>query len=133
MWNYLSCELGIVVIGPNVRGSAGYGRTYVRLDDRNRREDAVRDIGALLDWIAKEPGMDGSRVAIAGGSYGGYLTLDVLIRYGDRLRAGIEMGGIADFVSLLQGTRGSDVECARLEFGDDGDPGTNQFLARSRH
>jgi dipeptidyl aminopeptidase/acylaminoacyl peptidase len=68
-------ELGIAVIAPNVRGSSGYGKTYLKLDNAEKREDSVKDIGALLDWIAQQPELDASRVAVAGGSYGGYMTL----------------------------------------------------------
>src|SRR4029079_17386003 len=64
-------ELGVAVIYPNVRGSAGYGKTYLLLDNAEKREDSVKDIGALLDWIAKQPELDASRVAVTGGSYGG--------------------------------------------------------------
>ena len=131
LWNYLSCELGIAVIQPNVRGSSGYGWTYSELDNGRRREDAVQDIGALLSWIGQQPDLDSSRVGIAGGSYGGYLTLAALIRYGDHLRAGIDVAGVADFVTFLQGTRTTDLEAFRVEFGDERDPGTNRFLRRS--
>jgi dipeptidyl aminopeptidase/acylaminoacyl peptidase len=127
-WNYITCEQGIAVIEPNVRGSTGFGATYTALDDGRRREDAVRDIGSLIDWIGRQPDLDGTRVAVAGGSYGGYLALAALIRYGDRLRAGLDLAGITDFVSCLRGTRAADLAAARLEFGDERDPGTSEFL-----
>src|SRR5262249_42727555 len=69
--NFFLNELGIALIFPNVRGSAGYGLSYLRLDNGRRREDAAKDVGALLDWIGRQPDLDASRVAVRGGSYGG--------------------------------------------------------------
>jgi dipeptidyl aminopeptidase/acylaminoacyl peptidase len=66
-------ELGVAVIAPNVRGSAGYGKTYLTLDDGYLREDSVKDIGALLDWIEKQPELDSKNVLVDGGSYGGMI------------------------------------------------------------
>ncbi len=84
--NYILNELGVAVIVPNVRGSSGYGKTYLKLDNGKLREDSVKDIGALLDWIATQPDLDASRVVVTGGSYGGYMVLAVLTHYSDRLR-----------------------------------------------
>src|SRR5690606_34272985 len=78
-------ELGIAVIAPNVRGSSGYGKTYVRLDNGAKREDSVKDIGALLDWIATQDDLDRNRVMVYGGSYGGYMVLASMTHYNDRL------------------------------------------------
>jgi dipeptidyl aminopeptidase/acylaminoacyl peptidase len=121
-------ELGVTLIYPNVRGSSGYGRTYAHLDDGLRREDAVKDVGALLDWIAAQPDLDASRVAVTGGSYGGFLALAVLVRYGDRLRAGTCQAGISNLVTLLEQTKGFRLDAARLEFGDERDPGVREAL-----
>ncbi|MCZ6825063.1 MAG: prolyl oligopeptidase family serine peptidase, partial [Gemmatimonadetes bacterium] len=85
---------GITLITPNVRGSTGYGRTFTTLDDWYLREDAVRDIGALLDWIGEQPDLDASRVAVIGGSYGGYMVLASLVHYSPRLRCGIDIVGV---------------------------------------
>ena len=74
---FLVAEAGIAVLEPNVRGSDGYGKTYLSLDNGMKREDSVKDIGALLDWIAQQPGLDATRVLVTGGSYGGYMTLAV--------------------------------------------------------
>ncbi|HEX5106568.1 MAG TPA: prolyl oligopeptidase family serine peptidase, partial [Pirellulaceae bacterium] len=92
-------ELGVAVILPNVRGSAGYGKTYLKLDNAELREDSVKDIGALLDWIAKQPELDASRVAVSGGSYGGYMVLASLVMHGERIKAGIDNVGIANFIT----------------------------------
>jgi len=115
-------ELGIAILSPNVRGSSGYGKTYLKLDNAELREDSVRDIGALLDWIAKQPELDKSRVAVIGGSYGGYMTLATLVHYGDRLRAGIDIVGIASFKSFLTNTAAYRQDLRRVEYGDERDP-----------
>src|SRR5690606_2149829 len=97
MLQYYVGELGIAVVAPNVRGSAGYGKSYLKLDNGERREDAVRDIGTLLDWIARQPDLDADRVVVSGGSYGGYMVLASLTHYSDRLAAGVERVGISNF------------------------------------
>ena len=84
---YLVNELGYAVVAPNVRGSSGYGRSFLKLDDGALREDAVRDIGSLLVWIGLQPDLDRSRVVVMGGSYGGYMSLASMVNYGDRLPA----------------------------------------------
>jgi dipeptidyl aminopeptidase/acylaminoacyl peptidase len=121
-------ELGIAVIVPNVRGSTGYGKTYVALDDGAKREDAVKDIGALLDWIAREPELDASRVAVHGGSYGGYMVLASLVHFGDRLRAGVDIVGIANWITFLEKTSPYRADLRRVEYGDERDPKMRDFL-----
>ena len=115
-------ELGIAVICPNVRGSSGYGKTYLKLDNAEKREDSVKDIGALLDWIGKQPELDATRIAVAGGSYGGYMTLASLTHFGDRIKAGIDVVGIANFITFLERTAGYRVDLRRAEYGDERDP-----------
>lgn len=123
-------ELGIAVICPNVRGSAGYGKTYLQLDNAEKREDSVKDIGALLDWIATQQDLDASRVAVAGGSYGGYMTLASLTHYGDRIRAGIDVVGIANFLTFLERTAAYRVDLRRAEYGDERDPKMKEVFER---
>jgi dipeptidyl aminopeptidase/acylaminoacyl peptidase len=123
-------ELGIAVLDPNVRGSSGYGRTFVGLDDGVLREDAVRDIGALLDWIASQPDLDQNRVMVYGGSYGGYMVLASLVHYGDRLRGGVNMVGISDFISFLENTEAYRRDLRRAEYGDERDPEMQAFFER---
>ena len=125
---YYVNELGAAVIYPNVRGSAGYGKTWLTLDNGRRREDSVRDIGALLDWIAAVPDLNADRVAVTGGSYGGYMVLASLVHYGDRLRAGIERVGISNFVTFLENTQPYRQDLRRVEYGDERDPGMRAFL-----
>ena len=123
-------ELGLAVIAPNVRGSTGYGRTYTTLDNGDKREDSVKDIGALLDWIATQKDLDASRVGVYGGSYGGYMVLACLTHFGDRLRAGVEIVGISNFVTFLKSTSGYRQDLRRVEYGDERDPRMLEVLER---
>jgi dipeptidyl aminopeptidase/acylaminoacyl peptidase len=123
-------ELGIAVLAPNVRGSAGYGKTYLDLDNGYNRENAVRDIGALLNWIAKQPMLDSSRVAVFGGSYGGYLSLASLVHYNDRLRAGIDLYGISNFLTYMEHTASYRRDLRRVEYGDERDSVMRKFLIK---
>ncbi len=128
--NYWIEELGVALIRPNVRGSDGYGKSYLRLDNGFLREDSVRDIGALLDWIATQDDLDSSRVMVGGGSYGGYMVLASLTHYSDRLRGGSDMVGISNFVSFLENTQPYRRDLRRAEYGDERDPKMRAFLER---
>jgi len=123
-------ELGVAIIQPNVRGSSGYGKTFLRLDDTLRREDAVRDIAALLDWIAAHPRLDASRVLVSGGSYGGYMSLAVATNYPERIAGAIDIVGISHFVTFLQNTESYRRDLRRVEYGDERDPAMRAFLDR---
>ena len=123
-------ELGIAVIRPNVRGSAGYGKTYLKLDNAEKREDSVKDIGALLDWIEEQPELDASRVAVMGGSYGGYMVLASLVNFGERIRAGVDLVGIASFNTFLKTTSAYRRDLRRAEYGDERDPKMQAFFER---
>lgn len=127
---YYLNELGFAVIYPNVRGSAGYGKTYLKLDNAERREDSVKDIGALLDWIAKRPELDAQRVAVEGGSYGGYMVLASLTHFPDRLRAGTDVVGIANFITFLEKTAPYRRDLRRAEYGDERDPAMRAAFER---
>ena len=126
--NYLTQEMGIAIIKPNVRGSAGYGKSYLLLDNGKRREDAVKDIGSLLDWIKHNPTLDATRVAVSGGSYGGYMSLASMTHYADRLRCGIDRVGISNFVTFLENTRDYRRDLRRAEYGDERDQGMRILL-----
>ncbi|HEX8726965.1 MAG TPA: prolyl oligopeptidase family serine peptidase [Gemmatimonadaceae bacterium] len=122
-------RLGIAVLEPNVRGSTGFGKTFASLDDGRNRENAVRDIGALLDWIATQPDLDATRVAVIGGSAGGYLSLAALERYGDRLRCGVDLFGISSIPdALAESEHEFYPEVQRAEWGDERDPSMRAFL-----
>lgn len=129
-YSYLVNELGIVLIQPNVRGSAGYGKTFLSLDNGMRREDSVKDIGALLDWIATQPQLDASKVLVAGGSYGGYMSLAVSTLYGERIAGAISDVGISNFVTFLRNTESYRRDLRRVEYGDERDPEMAAFLER---
>ncbi|MDQ2961802.1 MAG: prolyl oligopeptidase family serine peptidase [Pseudomonadota bacterium] len=129
-WNYFIDELGIAVIEPNVRGSTGYGKTFVALDNGMKREDSVRDIGTLLDWIRTQPDLDADRVLVEGGSYGGYMVLGVATSFPDRIAGAVDIVGIANFVSFLESTESYRRDLRRVEYGDERDPAMREFLTR---
>jgi dipeptidyl aminopeptidase/acylaminoacyl peptidase len=119
---------GATVIGPNFRGSDGYGKSFLALDNQRLREDAVRDVLALLDWIADQPELDAGRVTLFGDSYGGYLVLATLVHASDRVRCGVDLFGITHFASFLEGTEEMHRDFRRAEYGDERDPETRAFL-----
>jgi len=129
-YQYLVNELGIAVLVPNVRGSSGYGKTYLAMDNGYKREESVKDIGALLDWIAQQPELDASRVGVTGGSYGGYMTLATLCTYNDRIRAAVDVVGISNFVTFLESTQEYRRDLRRVEYGDERDPKMREFLTK---
>lgn len=126
--NYLINELGLAIIYPNVRGSAGYGKSYLLLDNGLKREDPVKDIGALLDWIKTQPTLDSTRVGVTGGSYGGFMSLAVQTAYNDRIKAGIDIVGISNFVTFLKNTQDYRRDLRRAEYGDERDETMRAFL-----
>ncbi|HUG22462.1 S9 family peptidase [Piscinibacter sp.] len=129
-YNHFLNDLGIAVIEPNVRGSSGYGKTFLTLDNGTKREDSVRDIGAMLDWIATQPQLDASRVLVAGGSYGGYMSLAVSTHYAERIAGAIDVVGISNFVTFLQNTESYRRDLRRVEYGDERDPAMRAFLKK---
>jgi dipeptidyl aminopeptidase/acylaminoacyl peptidase len=127
---YMLHELGIAVLAPNVRGSSGYGKQYLRLDNGFLREDSVKDIGALLDWIKGRPELDASRVVVMGGSYGGYMVLASMTHYNERLLGGVDAVGISNFVTFLENTQDYRRDLRRVEYGDERDAEMRRFLER---
>jgi dipeptidyl aminopeptidase/acylaminoacyl peptidase len=127
---YVVNELGYAVVAPNVRGSSGYGKTYLALDNGQLREDAVKDVGALLVWLGLQTAFDSKHVVVSGESYGGYLTLATLVNFGERLRGGVDLAGIPDFVSYLTNTAPYAQQQRRAEYGDERDPDMRTFLRR---
>jgi dipeptidyl aminopeptidase/acylaminoacyl peptidase len=128
--NFYMDELGVAVIYPNVRGSTGFGKSFVKLDNGVLREDSVKDIGALIDWIATRPDLDASRIMVTGGSYGGYMTLAVATRYDAKLRCALDIVGISNFVTFLQNTESYRRDLRRVEYGDERDPAMKEHLVR---
>ena len=128
--NYYLNELGVNIIFPNVRGSSGYGKTFLDLADGFKREDAYKDIGSLLDWIKTRPDLDANRVLVGGISYGGYLSLSVATFYSDRIRAAQSVAGMSNLVTFLETTGGYRQDLRRARYGDERDPKVREFLER---
>jgi pimeloyl-ACP methyl ester carboxylesterase len=121
-WNYFLNELGIALVYPNVRGSTGFGKTFVKLDNAMQREGTYEDIGALLDWIGEQPDLDASRILIYGGSYGGHMTLATATRYSDKIAGSVNLFGISNLRTFLENTQGYRRDLRRAEYGDERDP-----------
>ena len=128
--NFFMSELGVAIVYPNVRGSTGYGKTFVKLDNALNREDSVRDIGALLDWIATRPDLDPDRVMITGGSYGGFMTLACATTYDERIRCALDVVGISHFTTFLKNTESYRRDLRRVEYGDERVPVVAEFFER---
>jgi dipeptidyl aminopeptidase/acylaminoacyl peptidase len=129
-WNYYLNELGVAMIAPNVRGSTGYGKTFLALDNGFLREGSYQDINTLLDWIQTQPDLDSSRVMITGGSYGGFMTLAVATNYNDRICCSVDVVGPSNLVTFLEHTSGYRQDLRRVEYGDERDPKMREFLER---
>ena len=128
--NYYTNEMGVAIISPNVRGSSGFGKTFIAKDNGFLREDSVKDIGALLDWIAQQPELDKDRVMIMGGSYGGYMTLATAFHYADRIRCSVDIVGISNFNTFLKNTEEYRRDLRRVEYGDERDPKMAAFFEK---
>lgn len=126
--NYYLNEMGIAIFYPNVRGSSGYGKTFLQLDNGFLREDTYKDIGTLFDWIKTQPRLDASRVMVTGGSYGGHMTFAIATRYDDRIRASLPVVGISNLVSFLERTESYRRDLRRAEYGDERDPRMREFM-----
>jgi dipeptidyl aminopeptidase/acylaminoacyl peptidase len=128
--NYYLDQLGVALVYPNVRGSDGYGKTFLTLDNGFKREDSVKDIGAVIDWIAKDSQLDGKRIAVIGGSYGGYMVLASMVHFNDRLRCGVDVVGISSFPTFLKNTQAYRRDLRRAEYGDEREPAMVAHLER---
>ena len=128
--NYFVSELGIAMLYPNVRGSAGFGKTFLKLDNGMKREDSVKDIGALIDWIKQQLDLDGDRIMVTGGSYGGYMTLACAYHYADKVTSFVSVVGISNFITFLERTESYRRDLRRVEYGDERDPKMREFFER---
>ena len=126
--NYMINESGIAVLYPNVRGSSGFGKTFLAMDNGMKREDSVKDIGALFDWIKEQPDLDAAKVLVAGGSYGGYMALAVSTNYPERITGAIDIVGISNWVTFLTNTESYRRDLRRVEYGDERIPEMRKFL-----
>jgi len=129
-WNYYLNELGIAVIAPNVRGSTGYGKSFLALDNGFLREGSYKDINSLFDWVQTQPNLDSGRILVTGGSYGGFMTLAVATNYNDRICCSVDVVGPSNLVTFLEHTSGYRRDLRRVEYGDERDPKMREFLER---
>jgi dipeptidyl aminopeptidase/acylaminoacyl peptidase len=129
--NYFINELGCAIILPNIRGSAGYGKTFLKLDNGFKREDSYKDIAALLDWIPTRQRLDTKRVMVTGGSYGGHMTLAVATNYADRIRCALDVVGISSLATFLKNTESYRRDLRRVEYGDERDPKMAEFMEKT--
>ena len=128
--NYFLNELGCAILFPNIRGSVGYGKSFVAMDNGLKRLDSVKDIGALLDWIKESNELDASRVMVTGGSYGGYMTLACAVEYNDRIACSLDVVGISHFGTFLKNTESYRRDLRRVEYGDERDPEVAAFFEK---
>jgi dipeptidyl aminopeptidase/acylaminoacyl peptidase len=126
--NFFMNELGVALLYPNIRGSSGFGKRFVSLDNGLLRENAYKDIGSLLDWIATQPDLDASRVMVTGASYGGNVALVTAMQYPDRIRCAIDIYGPSNLVTFLERTAPYRRDLRRVEYGDERDPEVRQLL-----
>lgn len=126
--NYLLNEMGVAVMFPNIRGSTGYGKSFLKLDNGLLREDSYKDIDTLLDWIKAHPQLDGNRILVTGGSYGGHMTLVAATNYSDKICCAIDVVGMSNLVTFLENTESYRRDLRRVEYGDERDPKMREFL-----
>jgi dipeptidyl aminopeptidase/acylaminoacyl peptidase len=124
-------ELGIAIVFPNVRGSTGYGKTFLKLDNGVRREGAYHDIGALLEWIRTRPDLDADHVLVTGGSYGGHMTLVTATQYDGPICCSVDVVGISNLATFLEHTSGYRQDLRRVEYGDERDSTLRAWMERT--
>ncbi len=108
---------GYAILATNVRGSTGYGKTFTHLDDVKKREDSVKDLAWAAAWLKTSGGADANRIAVMGGSYGGYMTLAAITLYPDLWSAAVDTVGIANWESFLKNTSGYRRRQREVEYG----------------
>jgi dipeptidyl aminopeptidase/acylaminoacyl peptidase len=128
--NYFLSEMGVAILFPNIRGSTGFGKTYVAMDNGFKREDSYKDIETLLGWIKQQPNLDGERIMITGGSYGGHMTLATATRYNDLITCSVDIVGMSSLVTFLEHTEPYRRDLRRVEYGDERDPKMREFLEK---
>jgi dipeptidyl aminopeptidase/acylaminoacyl peptidase len=126
--NYYLNEHGVAILFPNIRGSSGFGKSFLKLDDGFLRTDSYKDIGALLEWLQTRPDLDANRVLVTGGSYGGHMSLAASYLYSDRISCSIDIVGPSNLVSFLETTADYRRDLRRVEYGDERDPKMRSFL-----
>ena len=126
--NYYMDELGIALLFPNIRGSTGYGKTFVQLPNGIKRVDAYEDLNTLLDWIKAQQDLDGDRIMVSGGSYGGHATLAVATRYNNKIACSLSVVGMSNLVTFLENTEIRRRDLRRAVYGDERIPEVREFL-----
>ncbi|MBI1757443.1 MAG: S9 family peptidase [Fimbriimonas ginsengisoli] len=127
-YNYFIDELGMAILWPNVRGSTGFGKSFVKLDNGILRGDSYKDIGSLLDWIKTQPNLDSDKIFVSGASYGGHMTYVASYLYADRIALSMPIVGITNLVTFLENTSGYRRDLRRVEYGDERDPTIRAYL-----
>jgi dipeptidyl aminopeptidase/acylaminoacyl peptidase len=128
--NYYLNELGVAMLLPNVRGSTGYGKSFLRLDNGLKRDDTYKDIDTLLDWIRQRPDLDRDRILVVGGSYGGYMAWASAAFHSDKICCTVPVVGITSLVTMLERTEAYRRDLRRVEYGDERDPTVREYLER---
>lgn len=126
--NYYLNEMGVALIFPNVRGSSGYGKTFLKLDNGFNRVDSYKDVNALFDWIAARKDLDVSKLMVTGGSYGGHMTLAISTFYPERITCAVDVVGMSNLVTFLEHTQEYRRDLRRVEYGDERDAKMREFL-----
>jgi dipeptidyl aminopeptidase/acylaminoacyl peptidase len=129
--NYYVNELGVAIIFPNIRGSTGYGKTFLKLDNGVRRDGAYKDIGALLDWIRTRSDLDADHVLVTGGSYGGHMTLVTATQYDGPICCSVDVVGMSNLATFLEHTSGYRQDLRRVEYGDERDSTLRAWMERT--
>ncbi len=126
--NYYLNEMGVAMIFPNIRGSTGYGKTFSKLDNGMLRQDSYKDIETLIEWINQQPSLDGNRILVTGGSYGGHMTLAISTFYSDKIRCAIDIVGMSNLVTFLERTEAYRRDLRRVEYGNEQEPKMREYL-----
>ena len=128
--NYLLNELGVAILFPNIRGSSGYGKTFLKLDNGMLREDSYKDVSTLIDYIKSRFDLDANRIMVMGGSYGGHMTLAMSAFYSDKIRCAMAVVGPSNLVTFLENTQGYRRDLRRVEYGDEREKDMRAFLEK---
>jgi len=126
--NYFMSEQGCALFCPNVRGSRGYGKKFLKADNGMARATVMWDIQRLRDAIAADPAFDAKRIAVMGGSYGGFMALHSMVKMNNFVQCGVDVVGISNFVTFLENTSDYRRDLRRAEYGDERDPEMRKFL-----
>ncbi len=128
--NYFLNELGVALLFPNVRGSSGYGKTFLQLDNGLKREDSYKDLESAYKWIREQSSLDGERIMVTGGSYGGHMTLVAASSHSQYIRSALSVVGMSNLVTFLERTESYRRDLRRVEYGDERQPQMREFLTR---